>query len=58
VTDVKLLRPNGDWVGDANKHRIGITPDKIVSNAPGVQFLSAEDEQLKTGLGILRSKMH
>lgn len=56
ITNFRFFTPSGDWIGDGHKNRTGITPDVKVSNPAGVDYGSAQDEQLNAALKILEEK--
>ncbi len=57
VTALHYLTPAGNWPGDADKHRIGLPPDKPVPNLPGVEPGSVLDTQLQTAVDLLHQKI-
>ncbi|MCA9814363.1 MAG: PDZ domain-containing protein [Cyanobacteria bacterium HKST-UBA01] len=47
VTAFRIFTPDGHWAGDAQKNRIGITPDMVIDNPDGATLGSADDKQLE-----------
>ncbi|MDZ4836073.1 MAG: S41 family peptidase [Candidatus Melainabacteria bacterium] len=57
VTNFHYFTPNGFWAGDANKTRIGITPDVIVANPLPAERGSEKDLQLKEAVQQVNKKL-
>ncbi len=54
VTSLRYYTPNGAWLGDANKTRIGIKPDVVVPDPPAAEKGSDTDAQLKKAVELIQ----
>ncbi|MFA7340487.1 MAG: S41 family peptidase [Candidatus Obscuribacterales bacterium] len=57
VTTVKDTTPNGHWVGDGSKNKIGLKPDIEVKLPEGVRLGAANDTQLNAAVLYLKTQI-
>lgn len=57
VTSARYFSPNGTWFGDGAAHKIGIHPDVVVAPVDGLQFGSANDNQLQAAADYLKKAL-
>lgn len=56
ATSFRFYSPAGQWLGDGNKHRVGITPVVQVEQSQSVRLYSRADAQLNAGVKALHSR--
>lgn len=54
ATTFRFYSPNGQWLGDGNRHRVGIAPAIQVQQSQSVRLYSRSDAQLKAAIKVLR----
>lgn len=57
TTTFRFFTPNGQWIGDANKNRIGITPNIKVVNPTYFDPEGANDTQFRTAIAEINKKI-
>lgn len=57
VTNFRFFTPNGDWIGDAAKNRIGIKPDEMVENGRYAEPESESDLQFRAAIASINKKL-
>lgn len=57
VTTLRYYTPSGFWPGDADKNKIGLTPDITVPNPAGVKLGREGDLQLAEAVRIAKQKV-
>jgi len=57
VTNFRFYTPNGDWIGDAGKNRIGIKPDEVVENGRYAVPESSSDVQYQAAIAAINKKL-
>lgn len=58
ITNQKLWRPNGDWIGDCGMTvSNGVVPDVVVQPTANSNFGDDNDKQLKVAVEILEKKL-
>jgi C-terminal processing protease CtpA/Prc len=56
ATSFRFYSPAGQWFGDGNKHRVGITPTIQVEQSQSVRLYSGADAQLNAAVKALHSQ--
>ena len=57
VTNFRFFTPNGDWIGDAAKNRIGIKPDEEVENGKYAEPEAESDQQFRAAITAINKKL-
>ncbi len=57
VTNFRFYTPNNDWIGDAAKNRIGITPDQVIENAKYSEPETESDKQFRAAIAAINKKL-
>lgn len=57
VTNFRFYTPNGDWIGDAGKNRIGIKPDEVVATNQYAVPESDQDKQFQAAIAAINKKI-
>jgi C-terminal peptidase prc len=57
VTNFHYFNPSGHWPGDADRNRIGIQPDQLVTNPAGTVRNSDKDLQLAAGIAQINKML-
>ncbi len=57
VTNFRFFTPNGDWIGDAAKNRIGIKPDRVIQNGKFAEPETDSDLQFQAAIAEINKKL-
>ena len=57
VTNFRFFTPNGEWIGDAAGHRIGIKPNQVVENGKYFEPEGASDKQFQAAIAAINEKL-
>ncbi|MCC7528554.1 MAG: PDZ domain-containing protein [Candidatus Melainabacteria bacterium] len=57
VTNFRFFTPNGEWIGDAAKNRIGLTPNEEVENERYAEPESESDKQFRAAIRAINKKL-
>ncbi len=56
ATSFRYFLPHGDWIGDAHKHRIGITPSVNVKQADTAVPYTSSDAQINAAIDLINKE--
>ncbi|PZM84670.1 MAG: hypothetical protein DKT66_08565 [Candidatus Melainabacteria bacterium] len=57
VTNFRFYTPNGDWIGDANKNRIGVKPNQVVENGKFAEPETSTDLQFQAAIATINRQL-